>query len=183
MCNVQALITAGMLLLGEGDELDEENLTPQYVSNEYRSNSLTACRRARSEYCVFQKLLNMIPCLADRLVECSEEECMGISDLVSTVFLHCVVTPGSPINSQQLAFIPDTEGCVMREVGRNKIIERRGFGLDNTKGNWIEPSSCTQCQDKSRVPPPCHWGASLSRWIGLVRPPVRNVRFDVHSTN
>jgi hypothetical protein len=38
--------------------------------------------RARREYRVFQKLLGMVPHLEERIIECSNEEAMGISDLV-----------------------------------------------------------------------------------------------------
>jgi hypothetical protein len=39
-------------------------------------------RRVRREYRVFQKLLGMVPHLEERIIECSNEEAMGISDLV-----------------------------------------------------------------------------------------------------
>ncbi|KAM6493885.1 hypothetical protein JOM56_010246 [Amanita muscaria] len=66
MCSVQALITNGILLLGEDGEVTEESLTAEQ----------------RKEYNVFQQLLQMVPRLNERLMEGSEEECMSIADLI-----------------------------------------------------------------------------------------------------
>ncbi|KAM6493058.1 hypothetical protein JOM56_011192, partial [Amanita muscaria] len=66
MCSVQALITNGILLLGEDGEVTEESLTAEQ----------------RKEYNVFRQLLQMVPRLNERLMEGSEEECMSIADLI-----------------------------------------------------------------------------------------------------
>ncbi|KAM6503022.1 hypothetical protein JOM56_002999 [Amanita muscaria] len=64
MCSVQALITNGILLLGEDGEVTEESLTAEQ----------------RKEYNVFRQLLQMVPRLNERLMEGSEEECIARSD-------------------------------------------------------------------------------------------------------
>jgi hypothetical protein len=81
------LIINGLLHLSEADgEVQEETLTYEFVPwpvllscNLY---SHTSERRARKEYRVFQKLLQMVPRLLERLTAASEEESMLVADLV-----------------------------------------------------------------------------------------------------
>lgn len=86
MCNVQTLVTNGILRTAEGEEVAEETLTFEFAPivlfhisgliNIYKK-----CRD-RKEYRVFQKLLRMVPRLIERLSEASNEETMMIAHLV-----------------------------------------------------------------------------------------------------
>jgi len=81
MCNVQALITNGLLLMGESDgEVQPEMLTYEFVPVLIfiLSSCTTLKCRVRKEYQVFEKLLQMVPCLA----EASDEEFMMAADSV-----------------------------------------------------------------------------------------------------
>jgi hypothetical protein len=85
MCNVQALLTNGILLLGEDMEVAEESLTAQFVSPlpslTFGQNTVLEYRQ-RKEYKAFQQLLRMVPRLNERLMEGSEEECIMVADFV-----------------------------------------------------------------------------------------------------
>ena len=85
MCNVQALVTNGILCMG--DDIPEEALTSEYVDSSVPVLTLPLLYRCRAENHVFQRLLGMVPHLADRLMECSEEEVMGMADLVGALFI------------------------------------------------------------------------------------------------
>ena len=85
MCNVQALVTNGILHMG--NDISEEALTSEYVDSSVPVLTLPLLYRCRAENHVFQRLLGMVPHLADRLMECSEEEVMGMADLVRALFI------------------------------------------------------------------------------------------------
>ena len=84
MCNVQTLITNGILRLCDDVDIPEESLTYEYVPLiEFGYVALTAIRhRRRTEHRIFQQLLKSVPHLMERLMECSNEESMQIADLV-----------------------------------------------------------------------------------------------------
>lgn len=88
LCNVQALITNGLLRLGELADEPEESFTYEYVPFRivYKS-SLTFFKtlfgRQRREHRVFEALLQMIPGLEDRLMNGSEEDIVAVAELVS----------------------------------------------------------------------------------------------------
>ncbi|KIJ59841.1 hypothetical protein HYDPIDRAFT_32833 [Hydnomerulius pinastri MD-312] len=65
-CNVQTLITNGLLMMGEHADQDLESTTAL----------------ERKEYTVFRELLRMVPGLEMRLMQSSEEEVIVISDLI-----------------------------------------------------------------------------------------------------
>jgi hypothetical protein len=87
MCNVQVLVTSGIVLLAEEGGVAEELLTSESVSP-LPANQLTwlSSSRQRQEYRVFQQLLKMVPRITEHLMESSEEECMMIADLVCFSF-------------------------------------------------------------------------------------------------
>ena len=108
MCNVQALITNGILRMGEDTEVSEESLTFEYVLSlccplRWLHDFTCLLCRCRREYRVFQKLLGMVPHLGDRLMDCSNEESMAMADLVCPL--------QSNIISFLLLFITDSERC------------------------------------------------------------------------
>lgn len=86
MCNVQVLIINGLLHVSKANgEVQEETLTYEFVPvllSLFILYSRTPERRARKEYQVFQKLLQMIPCLFEHLTEASDEESMMVAGLV-----------------------------------------------------------------------------------------------------
>jgi hypothetical protein len=84
MCSVQALITNSLLCMTDG-EVQEETLTFEFVSIFgcfYFRSRITYKHRARKEHRAFQKLLQMVPRLTERLMEASDEESMMVADLV-----------------------------------------------------------------------------------------------------
>jgi hypothetical protein len=85
MCNVQALVTNGILRMGDDADVPEEMLTSEYTPFHY-NYSVTALTqqlmfRCRREGRVFQRLVRIVPHLADRLMECSTDEAMAMADL------------------------------------------------------------------------------------------------------
>jgi hypothetical protein len=86
MCNVRALITNGLVRMAESEgEVQEETLTFEFVlilSSLYFSLCTMLEYRARGEHRVFQKLLQMVPRLTERLLGASDEESMMMADLV-----------------------------------------------------------------------------------------------------
>ena len=86
MCNVQVLITNSLVRMIESDgEVQEETLSFEFVSIlgcfHFRSR-ITLKYRARKEHRAFQKLLQMVPRLTERLIEASDEESTIVADLV-----------------------------------------------------------------------------------------------------
>ncbi|KAF8228804.1 hypothetical protein L208DRAFT_1485369, partial [Tricholoma matsutake] len=63
MCSIQALLTNGILHMGEEGEVIEESLTPEQDR-------------------AFQQLLHMVPHLLEHLMEASNEECMAVAELI-----------------------------------------------------------------------------------------------------
>ena len=86
MCSVQALITNSLVRMIESDgEVQEETLTFELVSILgffYFRSRITLKYRARKENRAFQKLLQMVPRLTERLMEASDEESTMVADLV-----------------------------------------------------------------------------------------------------
>lgn len=86
MCSVQVLITNSLVLMAESvGEVQEETLTFEFVSIlgcSYFHSHITHNYRARKEYLVFNKLLQMVPCLTEHLMEASDEESTMVADLV-----------------------------------------------------------------------------------------------------
>lgn len=88
MCNVQALITNGLLRMAEWEsdgEVQEETLTFEFVLVLlflFFAHVALSNYRARKEHGVFQKLLRTVPRLTERLMEASDEESMMTADLV-----------------------------------------------------------------------------------------------------
>ncbi|KAF8226633.1 hypothetical protein L208DRAFT_1300992, partial [Tricholoma matsutake] len=63
MCSIQALLTNGILCMGEEGEVVEESLTPE-------------------QHRAFQQLLHMVPHLLECLMEASNEDCMAVAELI-----------------------------------------------------------------------------------------------------
>ena len=107
MCSVQALITNSFVLMAELDrEVQEETLTFKFVSIlgcSYFHSRITHNYRARKEYLVFNKLLQMVPRLTERLMEASDEESMMVADLVHLTVALRFTNPVSnpPLDSKR----------------------------------------------------------------------------------
>jgi len=86
MCNVQALIMNGLVHMAESEgEVQEETLTFEFVlmlSCLYFCSCTMLEYRARVEHQAFKKLLQMVPCLTEHLLEASDKESMMMADLV-----------------------------------------------------------------------------------------------------
>lgn len=76
-----------------------------------KADPIALCR-SRREKLVFSRLLSIVPNLAERLMECSNEEVMGIADLVSR-FLPPI---GPLANASPFMASQDSEGCLWCEV-------------------------------------------------------------------
>ena len=86
MCSVQALITNSLVRMAESDgEVQEEILTFEFVlilGCFYFRSCIVFKYRARKEHRAFQKLLQMVPRLTERLMEAYDEESTMVADLV-----------------------------------------------------------------------------------------------------
>jgi hypothetical protein len=91
LCNVSALLTNGLLRLGEQAGEPEESFTEEYVRILFFISyfivylPLTHCsssNRQRREHRVFDALLQMVPGLEDRLLNGAEEDVMHVAEMV-----------------------------------------------------------------------------------------------------
>ena len=84
LCNIQALLTNGVLRLGEQANEPEESLTVEYIdppiSIYCAPNRLSL--RQRRERRVFSELLQIVPNLEIRLREGADDDAARITDLV-----------------------------------------------------------------------------------------------------
>lgn len=106
----------------------------------------------------------MVPRLAERFMESSEEECMSMADLVSTRRSICLL-----IINLDTWYVQDTEGCVLCKVRRHQKYQRCRVRLDNTWRYSVRPSSFAERQVKQRLSPQRYWGTSLPRGSRLER--------------
>jgi hypothetical protein len=96
-------------------------------------------RRARREYRVFRKLLGVVPRLEERLMGCTDDEAMGMADLVRVFDCNRMLLYFSSHLSQ------DPKGCFLCEVRRYQEYERRYPGLDNASRHSDGSTSCPEC--------------------------------------
>lgn len=91
LCNVKALLTNGILRLGELAEEPEEAFTAEcaLISNIYLV-LLIHYGRERREHRVFGVLLQMVPGIESRLMNGDEDEVIHIADMVSIVVMSTV---------------------------------------------------------------------------------------------
>ena len=84
MCNMQALVTNGLLRMAEDGEIAEETLTFKFNLSSLSLVYLWADIEfsERKEHQVFEKLLQMMPHLTERLMAASDEEAMTMADFV-----------------------------------------------------------------------------------------------------
>ena len=164
MCNIQALVTNDILRAVEDREVAEETLTLEFVPLFLTSRiSHLMCPypncRARKEHRVLQKLLRMIPHLAERLTEASEEEIMVMANLVSRLMASASSTLYSHLEAP--------EGYIQCKIRRYKKFKRRCFGLDNSKGRPSASPPLQECQNEQGLPSSRYRSASLPRWLRL----------------
>ena len=82
-CNVQTLITNGLLYMVNGEEIVTAVLVyspPQSTASHVRIH------RERKEYVMFREFLRLVPGLEGRLMESPEEQVTHIADLVRLTF-------------------------------------------------------------------------------------------------
>jgi hypothetical protein len=94
MHGIHALLTNGILRMGEEGEVVEESLTLKrvlFVINLLFCLHILLYCRDRKEHRVFQKLLHMVPHLPERLMEVFNEECMVIAELVRLFSLNLYI--------------------------------------------------------------------------------------------
>lgn len=123
MCNVQVLIINGLLHLSEADgEVQEETLTYE----------------ARKEYRVFQKLLQMVPRLLERLTAASEEESMLVADLIQKGISTSRSDDTKSLKGVVLEWITPRDTPLLPPLARN-VKTNRGFHHSVT-GNLLCPA-------------------------------------------
>jgi hypothetical protein len=87
LCNVQAILTNGLLRIGELAGEPDESFSYEYVHIEFfrlsNPGPTWTFRRQRREHTVFQALLQMVPGLEERIMESNEEDVVTIAELVS----------------------------------------------------------------------------------------------------
>ena len=91
LCNVKALLTNGILWLGELAEEPEEVFTTEWALDTYSILHVTyhGCRE-RQEHCIFGILLQMVPGLETQLMEGDKDEVIHVAELVSVMVLFDV---------------------------------------------------------------------------------------------
>jgi hypothetical protein len=84
LCNIQVLLTNGILCLGEQANEPEESLTVEYVDPLISSYCAPNCLslRQRRERRVFSELLQIVPNIETRLREGAVDDATKIADLV-----------------------------------------------------------------------------------------------------
>ena len=96
-----------LVLMAESNgEVQEETLTFKFVlilGCSYFHSRITHNYRARKEYLVFNKLLQMVPCLTECLMEASNEESMMAANLVCLTVALRFTNPASnpPLDSKR----------------------------------------------------------------------------------
>ena len=119
--------------------------------------------RQRREHAVFNKLLQIIPGLEERLLNGEASEVTEIAELVFTVLtLWCTTTVTH-------ASLIATKGSLQCPIRRHERSERGRPWLDHPSWAIPPPSHCTECQDRSRLQPWTHRGSFMSCRYGLVR--------------
>jgi hypothetical protein len=81
-CNIQTLITNGLVTMGNQSDEDPESMTAQWVIRTHVQPPNKTYHSERKEYQVFRELLRMAPGLEARLMESSEDEVIHVADLV-----------------------------------------------------------------------------------------------------
>jgi hypothetical protein len=81
-CTVGALLSNGILRMGELSEQSEDTLTHEFVFPFSSYNAWLTSARERREHRIFQALLQMIPGLEERLMEGSNEDVIHVAELV-----------------------------------------------------------------------------------------------------
>jgi hypothetical protein len=90
LCNVQALLTNGILRLGEQADEPDEVYTTEYIRIRHlilSPDSPFCIARQRREHRVFSVLLQMVPNLEARLMEGDDDDVVAIADLVRRIWL------------------------------------------------------------------------------------------------
>jgi hypothetical protein len=82
LCSIKALITNGLLRLERLENERLETLPYEYVICTPLEMSAHACDRDRREHHAFEKLLQTVPGLQDRLMEGTDESIIHIAELV-----------------------------------------------------------------------------------------------------
>jgi hypothetical protein len=87
LCNVQTLLTNGLVRMDELADEPEETSTSEYVDHfEVRSATsptVISLSRQKHERHIFEALLNMVPGLKERLTEATEDEVAFVAEMVS----------------------------------------------------------------------------------------------------
>ena len=85
-CNVQMLITNGIVLMSEDIDINDESLMAMWAfigCNGWDYLLMCKMNRERKEFAIFKELLHMIPSMEACLMESSEEMVTSIAELVS----------------------------------------------------------------------------------------------------
>jgi hypothetical protein len=84
LTNIKALITNGLLRMDELAEQPEEFFTTEFEIPAHNTHNADLEYREQREHRVFNKLLQLIPGLEERLMEKSEEEATLMAELVTS---------------------------------------------------------------------------------------------------
>ena len=86
LCNIQALLTNGLLRMGERADKPEESFTFEYVIILYLESYIyISLVRERREHHIFVTLLHMVPGLEERLMEGGDGDVVSIAEMVGLI--------------------------------------------------------------------------------------------------
>jgi hypothetical protein len=82
LCNIQALLTNGLLRSVELAETPDESFTTEQAAMLFTKAFLLMCNRERREHSIYQELMKTVPGLEERLMTSSEDELSIVAELV-----------------------------------------------------------------------------------------------------
>ncbi|KAF8835202.1 hypothetical protein BDN67DRAFT_913464 [Paxillus ammoniavirescens] len=132
-CNVQTLITNGLILMAEHADESPESLTSD----------------DRKEYSVFRELLRMIPGLEARLMESSEEDAIHIADMIQKGANSVRADDTKGMKSAVIDWITPKGQTLNPHIPRN-VKSRRGFNHKHT-GALLCPAGLNWSNSETRA--------------------------------
>ncbi|KIJ59508.1 hypothetical protein HYDPIDRAFT_100560 [Hydnomerulius pinastri MD-312] len=130
-CNVQTLLTNGIVLMSEGASDDEDSMT------------------ARKEYAIFKELLRMVPGLEARLMTSSEEEVMLTGELVQKGVNGARADDMKGMKSAIIDWITPKGQSLNPHIPRN-VKSGRGFNHEHT-GALLCPAGLDWANNETRM--------------------------------
>ncbi|RDB22948.1 hypothetical protein Hypma_009802 [Hypsizygus marmoreus] len=168
MCNVQALITNGLLRLGELAAVPDESFTAE----------------ERRQFRVFRALLQMIPCIEERIINGDDGEPAHVADMIQKGAASARSDDTKSLKGPIIDWITPRDQPLRPPLARNVKIDR-GFNHEVTGAllcpaelNWSDPEIKQQLRSGERAVLGDQWPIFLyanckydpeDPWEGLLR--------------